>query len=89
MTIAPIKTPERPDIERGMNDMASKCNVPEVAVIETTAGEQELKSASPPPSGVLRELALARWRGSATQMSLPPQRDTPPLAISPQRPSPS
>ena len=78
MTIAPITTPERPDIERGMNDMSSKCNVPEVAVIETTAGEQEFKSPPPPPSGVLRELALARWRGSATQVSLPRQRDTPP-----------
>jgi len=59
-----------------MNDMATKRNAPEVAVIETTAREQELESASPPrPGGVLRELALARWRGSATQVSPPPQRD--------------
>jgi len=58
-----------------MNDMATKRNAPEVAVIETTAREQELQSASPPPGGVLRELALARWRGSAPQVSPLPWRD--------------
>ena len=71
MTNAHITSPERPDIDHGMSDMATKCNMPEVAVIETTAREQELKSASPRPSGVLKELALAQWRGSATQMRPP------------------
>ena len=63
------------DIAHVMNDTASERNMPEVAVIETTAREQGLESASPRPGGVLRELALARWRGSGTQVSPPPQRD--------------
>ena len=63
------------DIAHVMSDMATKRNIPEVAAIETTAREQELEAASPRPGGVLRELALARWRGSATQVSPPPQRD--------------
>ena len=62
------------DIAHVMNDMAIKRNIPEVAAIETTAKEQELASASPRPGGVLRELALTRWRGSATQVP-PPRRD--------------
>jgi hypothetical protein len=37
---------------------------PEVAVIEVTTKEPKLEPASPRPSGVLRELALACWRGS-------------------------
>ena len=70
-----IPTPERPDIDFVMNDLASTFNTPEVAAIATTAGAQELASASASPSGVLRELALACWRGSATEVSLPPRRD--------------
>ena len=45
---------------------------PEVAVIEaTTAKEQELELASAGPGGVLKELALARWRGLTTQVPGP------------------
>ena len=67
MPDAPITNLKRPDIE------ATKCNTREVAVIEGTAREQvELESAR--PSGVLKELALTRWRGSATQVPRPPQR---------------
>lgn len=75
MTNAPITILKRPDIDHGMNDMAPKGNTPEVAVIDCTAREQELELAFSRPSGVLRELALARWRGSATQVYRPPQRD--------------
>ena len=74
MPNARITILKRPDIDHVMNDMAPKCNTPEVAVIEGTAREPERELASPRPSGVLRELALARWRGSATQVSRPPQR---------------
>jgi hypothetical protein len=75
MTNAPIATSEPPDIDHDINDVATKRNRREVAVIETGAKEQELESASPHSSGVLRELALARWRGSTTQAALPPQGD--------------
>ena len=44
---------------------------PEVAVIEATAKEQELELASAGPGGVLKELALARWRGLTTQVPGP------------------
>jgi hypothetical protein len=44
----------------------------EVAVIEATAREQE--TASTPPSGVLRELGLALWRGSVPHAARPQQR---------------
>jgi len=71
MTKAPIATPEPPDIDQGMNVMLPKRNLPEVAAIAPAAGERELESAAAPQSGVLRELALARWRGS----TLPPQGD--------------
>ena len=46
----------------------------EVPVIEATAGKQELESVSRRPSGVLQELALARWRGLESQVPRPPQR---------------
>jgi hypothetical protein len=59
MPNAPITILKRPDIE------ATKCNTREVTVSDR---EQERELASPRPSGVLRELALARWRGSATQV---------------------
>jgi hypothetical protein len=51
MTNAPIATSERPDIDHGINDVATKRNRREVAVIETGAKEQELESASPHSSG--------------------------------------
>jgi hypothetical protein len=57
MTNVPMTPSKRPDIDR-----------PEVVVIEATAKEEELESASPAPSGVLKELALARWRGLQTQV---------------------
>ena len=75
MPHTPVTTSERPDIDHAVNDMATKCTVSEVAAIETNAGEHELESASPHASGVLRELALARWRGSTTQAPGPPQSD--------------
>ena len=75
MPNAPITTPERPDTDHAVNDVATKWNVSEVAAIDTNAGEHELESASPHASGVLRELALARWRGSTSQVPSPPQRD--------------
>jgi len=65
MEDASVTTLKRPRIEHAMNDKATKCNTPEAAVIEATAREQESELAS--PRGVLRELALAQWRGSATQ----------------------
>jgi hypothetical protein len=43
-----------------------------VAVIEAAAREQE--TASTPPSGVLRELGLALWRGSVPHAARPQQR---------------
>ena len=46
----------------------TKRNALEVAVVDAAAREQELERAYPPPRGVLRELALARWRGSATRL---------------------
>jgi hypothetical protein len=55
----------RPDIYQA-NDIAPKCNTPEVAVVEGTAREQELELVSSRSSGVLKELALTRWRGSET-----------------------
>jgi hypothetical protein len=70
-----ITTSERSDIDFVMNDLAINCDTPEVALIATTARARELALASARPSGVLRELALACWRGSATEVSLPPRRD--------------
>jgi hypothetical protein len=70
-----VPTSERTDIDFVMNDLAITCNTPEMALIATTARARELASASVRPSGVLRELALACWRGSATDVSLPPRRD--------------
>jgi hypothetical protein len=75
MTNAPITILKRPDIDHAMNDMPPKCHTPEVAVIEGTTSEQQLELASSRPSGVLKELALARWHGAATQVYRPPQRD--------------
>ncbi len=70
MTNAPITTLKRPDIDHAMNGMATKCDTPELAMIEATTREREVALTSSRPSGgVLRELALARWRGSATQVS--------------------
>ena len=66
MANAPITTAERPDIDHRMSDKATECNVPDVVVIETTSRDREIESASPRSSGVLRELALARWRGPAS-----------------------
>ena len=63
MTNAAITILKRPDIDQA-KDIAPKCNTPEVAVVEGTAREQELELVSSRPSGVLKELALARWRGS-------------------------
>jgi hypothetical protein len=48
---------------------------PELAVIQVTTKEPKLEPASPRPSGVLRELALACWRGSTIQVTDPPLRD--------------
>ena len=64
MTNVPITRSNRPDI-----------GTPEVAVIEATAKEQEHKLAFNYPGGVLKELALARWRGLTTQVAGAPQRD--------------
>ena len=67
MTNLPITTLKRPDIDHAMDGMATKCNTPEIVMIEANARARELALTSPRPSGgVLRELALARWRGSAT-----------------------
>ena len=74
MPNAPITNLKRPDVDHAMNDMAPKCNTPEVAVIEVSAREPERELSSPRPSGVLKELALTRWRGSATQVPRPPRR---------------
>ena len=60
MTNVPIIRSNRPDTGR-----------PEVAVIEATAKELELELASTGPGGVLKELALARWRGLTTQVPGP------------------
>ena len=68
MPNARITNLKRPDIE------ATKCNTREVTLIEVSAREPERELSSSRPSGVLRELALARWRGSATQVPRPPQR---------------
>jgi hypothetical protein len=68
MPNARITNLKRPDIE------ATKGNAREVTLIEVSAREPERELSSPRPSGVLRELALARWRGSATQVPRPPQR---------------
>jgi hypothetical protein len=54
MTYVPITPSQRPDID-----------TPELVVIEK---EEELEPASPAPTGVLKELALARWRGLPTQV---------------------
>ena len=59
-------TPKTPGIDQAMNDTIIKCDTPEVVVVDDPAREQETERASTSPSGVLRELALARWRGSAT-----------------------
>jgi hypothetical protein len=40
----------------------------ELVVIDATAKEEELESASPASTGVLKELALARWRGLPTEV---------------------
>jgi hypothetical protein len=61
MTNIPITPSNRPDI-----------GTPEVAAIKATVKKQELESASSRPSGVLRELALARWRGAEPQVSQRP-----------------
>jgi len=60
MTNVPITRSNRPDI-----------GTPEVAA----AKEQELELAFTRPGGVLKELALDRWRGLTTQVPGPPQRD--------------
>jgi hypothetical protein len=73
MPNAPIAILKRPDVDHAMNDTAPKCDTPEIAVIESTAREQ-VELVSGRPSGVLKELALTRWRGSATQVRRPPQR---------------
>ena len=44
---------------------------PEVAVIEAAAKKQALELASTGSGGVLKELALARWRGLTTQVPGP------------------
>jgi hypothetical protein len=48
-----------------MSNKATECNIPDVVVIETNSRDREPEFASPRPSGVLRELALARWPCSA------------------------
>ena len=52
MTNVPITRSKRPDI-----------GTPDVAVVDAAAEQQELELASTGPGGVLKELALARWRG--------------------------
>ena len=74
MPNAPITILKRPNVDHAMSDTAPECNTREVAVIEVSAREPERELSSPRPSGVLRELALAQWRGSATQVPRPPQR---------------
>jgi len=68
MPNARITNLKRPDIE------ATKCNTREVTLIEVSAREPEREFIVLTSKGVLRELALARWRGSATQVPRPPQR---------------
>jgi hypothetical protein len=46
--------------------------IPDVTLINDR--ELEVEPATAGPTGVLRELGLARWRGFATQASLPPLR---------------
>ena len=71
MTNAAMTTSDQPDID--LNDAATTCSIPQV-VVKTTAREKVLQSASQGPSRVLRELALAQWRGAATQVSGPPRK---------------
>ena len=68
MSNAPITNLKRPDIE------ATKCNTRGATLLEVMAREAERELERARPSGVLRELALTRWRGSATQVPRPPQR---------------
>ena len=55
-----------PVIDQAMNETMTKGDTSEVTVVDAAARQQELERASRSQSGVLRELALARWRGSAT-----------------------
>jgi len=73
MTNAPITILKRPDIDHVMNDMAPQGQYAR-GVIDGTAREQELELAFSLSKWGLRELALARWRGSATQVPRPPRR---------------
>jgi len=68
MPNARITNLKRPDIE------ATKCNTREVTLIEGQCQRTRARIIVLTSKGVLRELALARWRGSATQVPRPPQR---------------
>jgi hypothetical protein len=74
MTNVPSTFPKPAEIDDGRNDVTTKYESRDVAVVDATARRQE----SPHPSGVLGELALARWRSSAIQkcpgLSSAPQR---------------
>ena len=48
------------------NETIIKGDTPEVRVVDAAARQHELERAFRSQGGVLRELALARWRGSAT-----------------------
>ena len=71
MTNAAVAAPDQPDTD--LADIATKSNIPQVPV-KTTTREKELQSASHRPSGVLRELSLAQWRGATAQVSGPLRR---------------
>jgi hypothetical protein len=62
MTNAPSKTQKPADIHDVPND-GIRHDAPKVTVVDAVAGEQKLEVEPPTPSGVLRELALACWRG--------------------------
>ena len=55
MTKFPLTRSNQPDI------------VLRAAVIEASAEQKELQLDPPEPGGVLKELALARWRGLTTE----------------------
>jgi hypothetical protein len=62
MTNAPSKRQKPADIHYVSND-GIRHDAPKVTVVDAVAGEQKLELEPPTPSGVLRELALACWRG--------------------------
>ena len=67
MTNVPITFPKPADIDDGRDDATTKYDALslDVGVVDAADRQQELELKSPHPSGVLGELASARWRSSA------------------------